>query len=61
VNAVGWEGVTRWLPYQAGIAATVGDDGGTDALGRPLGLVWFGAVALALVALGLFAEQRRDA
>lgn len=63
-NLVGWEGATKWLPYAAGIEATVanGDnDVGSDILGRPNGLIYFAMVSLAVVALGVWSDQRRDA
>lgn len=57
-----WDGATKWLPYSAGIAAAVENGGGADdVLGRPWGLVWFGAVSLMLVVFGLLADTRRDA
>lgn len=56
------DGAAKWLPYSAGITATVVDEGsGDDVLGRPWGLVYFGAVALALVVVGLLTDDRRDA
>ena len=57
---LGWEGANKWLPYQAAINAVAGD-GSDDALGRPWGLVYFAAVALALVGVGTWLDQRRDA
>ena len=56
-----WDGVTKWLPYSAAIAATVENSDDPDILGRPWGLVWFAAVSLVLLGLGYFAEHRRDA
>ena len=57
----GAEGATKWLPYAAAIVATVDGDSGSDALGRPMGLVWFAVVVGALLLAGLFADNRRDA
>lgn len=57
---IGWEGATRWLPYSAGITATVAESE-PDVLGRPGGLLYFAAVSLALVVLGAVLDQRRDA
>lgn len=54
-------GLSRWMPYTAAIQATVDSGSDFDALGRPWGHVWFGAITLALIALGLVIEQRRDA
>ncbi len=57
---IGWDGATKWLPYGAGITATVAESE-SDVLGRPGGLIYFGAVALALVAIGTVLDRRRDA
>jgi len=64
LTLVGGEDATKWLPYSAGIEATVSDndnDFGTDSLGRPLGLIYFAVVSLALLALGSWSDRRRDA
>jgi ABC-2 type transport system permease protein len=62
LTLVGWEGAPKWLPYGAGISAAVGEgDGGTETLGRPNGLIYFGVVTLAIVALGAWSDNRRDA
>ncbi len=62
LSVAGADGATKWLPYSAAIIATV-DDGtsGDDVLGRPMGLVYFGVVVAALIAIGLAADNRRDA
>lgn len=57
---LGGDGATKWLPYSAGIAATVAEDD-ANVLGRPWGLIYFAAVALALVAIGAALDERRDA
>jgi len=57
---VGSDGATKWLPYAAGITATVAD-GEPDVLGRPGGLIYFGGIALAIVVLGTLVTDRRDA
>lgn len=57
---LGRDGLVRWLPYQAALSSTGVDPGG-DQLGRPWGLLWFTAVALALIAVGGVLERRRDA
>lgn len=56
----GGEDATKWLPYSAGITATVAEDE-PDVLGRPWGLVYFGGIALALVVIGAILDERRDA
>jgi ABC-2 type transport system permease protein len=58
---IGWDGATKWLPYQAALTATVDDSSTTDQLGRPGGLIYFAAVSLAIVAFGSWLDQRRDA
>ncbi len=54
------EGLVQWLPYQAGLSV-VSPSPSPDSLGRPLGVIWFGVISLALVGLGLAADRRRDA
>ncbi len=64
LTLVGADGATKWLPYAAGIQATVGGDDenvGTDVLGRPNGLIYFALVSLAIVAFGVWSDNRRDA
>jgi ABC-2 type transport system permease protein len=64
LSLIGGDGATKWLPYSAGISATVADDESgvdPDILGRPNGLLYFGGVALVLVALGAWSDGRRDA
>jgi hypothetical protein len=41
------------------VAGTANPD--SDALGRPGGHIWFAVVAVALVALGVLLDERRDA
>ena len=60
LTLMGGDGATKWLPYAAGITATVAEDE-PDVLGRPWGLVYFGAIALALVVMGTVLDERRDA
>lgn len=60
LSLIGWDGATKWLPYSAGITATVAQDE-PDVLGRPGGLIYFGVVSLAIVALGAWLDERRDA
>lgn len=65
LSVAGAEGATKWLPYSAAITATVAsvDDGTSsqNALGRPMGLIYFAVVVIALIAVGLAADNRRDA
>lgn len=61
LSVVGADGATKWLPYSAGLLAVVDDETGTDALGRPMGLVWFAVVVLVLLAAGVTLDNRRDA
>lgn len=64
LSLIGLESATKWLPYSAGISATVSDDESdfdTDILGRPNGLIYFAVVALVLVLLGTWSDSRRDA
>lgn len=56
----GFDGLVRWLPYQAALSA-LGQGENVDQLGRPLGIVWFGAVSLVLVAVGMAVDRTRDA
>lgn len=60
LSLIGWDGANKWLPYSAGITATVAENE-PDVLGRPGGLLYFGAVAIAIVALGAWLDERRDA
>lgn len=55
---VGWEGIARWMPYQAALASVGPSPSG---LGRPGALVWFGAVSAGLMAFAAVLEARRDA
>lgn len=57
---VNWDGAVKYLPYHAAIAASVGVPD-TDELGRPGGQILFAAVAVALVAVGIWLDGRRDA
>lgn len=57
---LGWDGASDYLPYRAALEAT-GTNPGTSGLGRPMAFVWFGAVSLALIGLGTWLDQRRDA
>lgn len=61
LSVAGADGAVKWLPYAAAIVATVDDGSDSDALGRPMGFVWFAFVSLALVAVGLLADSKRDA
>jgi ABC-2 type transport system permease protein len=64
LSLIGWDNAGKWMPYQAAInAATETNDDFVDVntLGRPMGLVYFAAISLALVAIGAALDQRRDA
>lgn len=57
---IGFDRLPRWMPYQAALQA-VSPSPGSDALGRPIAFVWFGFVSLAVIAVGVALERRRDA
>lgn len=57
---IGWDGAGKWVPYQAAINAA-GLEPGDDSLGRPGGQIWFAVVGIALVAVGTWLDNRRDA
>jgi ABC-2 type transport system permease protein len=61
LSVAGAGGAAKWLPYTAAILATVDDGSGADALGRPMGLVYFAAVVVTLIVAGLAVDDRRDA
>jgi ABC-2 type transport system permease protein len=61
LGLIGWDDADKWMPYQAAINATAGDESTLDMLGRPMGLVYFAAVTTALVMIGAALDQRRDA
>ena len=54
------EGARKWLPYQAAFGS-LGLNNDPEVLGRPGGLIWFGAVAAALIVIGVVMNERRDA
>ncbi len=58
--ALGWEGLQRWLPYQAGFNLIIANEP-EDHLGRVQSGLWFFAWVLAITALGLWSAKRRDA
>jgi ABC-2 type transport system permease protein len=57
---IGNEGWIRWLPYQAAFG-TLTSSPDPDGLGRPGGWLWFGALSLGLLSLGMVIDRRRDA
>lgn len=62
LSLIGWENASKWMPYQAAIDAAASDGNSfSDTLGRPLGLLYFAAVAAALIAIGAVLDHRRDA
>lgn len=60
MGAAGVEGLQRWLPYVAGIGMVV-TESDSESLGRVGGGIYFFVWVLGLLALGLFATNRRDA
>lgn len=61
LTLAGVESASKWMPYQAAIQA-IGDDGWNgDMLGRPAAQLYFGAVALTLLGIGVLLDSRRDA
>jgi len=59
-SVAGWEGLQRWLPYQAAFNMIVADHS-DDQLGRVGGGVWFFLWVLVVTAFGLWFAKRRDA
>jgi ABC-2 type transport system permease protein len=57
---LGADGMFKWLPYQACLAALAATPE-PDTLGRPGAWLWFGAISAALVVIGLAADLKRDA
>ena len=60
LNLLNWEGAVKYLPYHAAISASVGNPD-TDELGRPGGQILFACLGIALVAVGVWLDGRRDA
>lgn len=58
--ALGWHGLQRWLPYQAGFNLIIADEP-DDHLSRLGSGLWFFAWVLAIAAVGLWSAKRRDA
>ena len=54
------DGASKYLPYQAAIAASVGIPN-ADELGRPGGQILFACVGAALIGIGVWLDGRRDA
>ena len=57
----GVESAGKWMPYQQAIAAVTDADAGGNSLGRPGAHLYFGAIALGLLAVGTLLDRRRDA
>jgi ABC-2 type transport system permease protein len=57
---LGADGMFKWLPYQACLAALAATPE-SDTLGRPGAWLWFGGISAALVVIGLAANLKRDA
>jgi ABC-2 type transport system permease protein len=60
VSLIGPDSLTKWAPYQAALSATSAHPD-SDSLGRPGGQLLFAAVSAALIALGIWLDNRRDA
>jgi ABC-2 type transport system permease protein len=60
LGLLNWDGAAKYLPYQAAISASVGNPD-ADQLGRPGGQILFACVGVALVAVGVWLDGRRDA
>jgi hypothetical protein len=56
----GADGAVEWLPYSAALTALQVFPP-EEALGRPGAFIYFGGVSLAIVAVGWFLDNRRDA
>ena len=56
----GVDNAGKWLPYSASINALQVFPP-ADSLGRPGAFLYFGAISLAIVAIGWFLDNRRDA
>lgn len=63
LSLIGWDDAGKWMPYQAAInaAAETTNDTTIDALGRPMGLIYFAAISATLIVIGTVLDQRRDA
>jgi ABC-2 type transport system permease protein len=60
LGLLNWDGASKYLPYQAAIAASVGNPD-ADELGRPGGQIVFACVGAALIGIGVWLDRRRDA
>ncbi|HZB43006.1 MAG TPA: ABC transporter permease [Ilumatobacter sp.] len=60
LGLLGWDGASKYLPYQAAIAASTGTPESGD-LGRPGGQILFACVGAALIGVGVWLDGRRDA
>ncbi len=60
INLVGWDSLDQYMPYQGAIIAG-GISPDDSSLGRPGAHVYFAAIALALIAIGVLLDERRDA
>ena len=57
----GNENIGRWMPFQAGIRIAIVNSFESGGPSRLAGGIYFAAVSLAIVALGSWAVNRRDA
>lgn len=59
-EVAGWDGLVRWLPYQAGFNL-IEINPSPDRLGRVGGGLWFALWVVALAGFGMWRTHRRDA
>lgn len=61
LSVAGVDGASKWMPYQAGFNLGNPDSGGTEALSRVAGGLYFFAVTAAVVVVGSMLTSSRDA
>lgn len=59
--AAGWDGLQKWLPYQAAFQMINRFPDDNDSLGRVGGGAWFAVWIALLLGLGIWRTHRRDA
>jgi ABC-2 type transport system permease protein len=60
INLIGWDSLDQYMPYQGAIIAG-GVSPDDSSLGRPGAHLYFAAIALALIAIGVMLDEHRDA
>jgi ABC-2 type transport system permease protein len=60
LSVAGWEGLQRWLPYQAGFNL-IHVEHTDDTLGRTAGGLWFFLWVAVITGFGVWSANRRDA